>query len=337
MKKTVGICSIVIILIFCIASLCACNIAEQYFVFGTYLQVSASGTDCYKSVQIVYDYMDELENLFSPTVESSDLYNVNHSTPHTAVKCSEETMQIAKIAQTVYQLSDGAYDPSVYPLVRFYKMSGDLYAASVLKNDFEFEKLPEILSCVGLSKAFSFDFENNTITKLIDGAMLDFGGVAKGYATDKARNLTKCRMLINLGGNIGAKGKTYTIGISNPDRQDRGQSDTPYFAKLCLNDGECIATSGDYQRYYIFRNDDGESIVYHHIIDPRTGYCADTGIASCSVISADGALGDAVATAVVVLGAEKGAELVLQLGLKAVIIFENYEYRTVGDIEIQIR
>lgn len=336
MKKTVGIFSIVMVLIFSIASLCACNRAEQYFVFGTFLQVNASGKGCTNAPQKVYEYMEELENLLSPTIEGSDVYNVNHADVDAPVKCSESTMRIAKIAQTVYEMSDGAYDPSVYPLVRFYKMSGDLYLSSVLKNDFDFEKLPEALSVVGLLQAFAFDFENNTITKLIDGAMLDFGGIAKGYAADKARDLTDCKTLINLGGNVSAKNDTYSVGIANPDRADRKESETPYFAKLYLRDGECISTSGDYQRYYIYQNGE-ESKIYHHIIDPRTGLCANTGIASCSVISDNGALGDAVATAVVVLGVEEGERLLNNLGLKAVIIFADYTYKTVGNAEIELR
>lgn len=336
MNKTVKNIFVIAILIFTIASLTACNSAEQYFVLGTILQVDAEGRECSKTPDAVYRFMNDAEDVLSPTIEGSDIYNINHADVGVATKCNDLTMRVLKIAQKAYEYSNGAYDPSVYPLVRFYKMSGDTFVASVLKDDFDFDKLPAVLERVGLSKCFEIDYENSTVIKLVDGAMLDLGGVAKGYCVDKARDLCSERALINLGGNISAKGKSYSIGIANPDRIDREIRNTPYFAKLTLNDGECIATSGDYQRYYVYGEGENRKI-YHHLINPLTGMCADTGIASCSVISQDGALGDAIATAVVVMGYDKGVEMLNELGLSAVIVFDDFSYKTVGDISVELR
>lgn len=337
MKKAVKKISVIIVLMIAIASLFACNRAEQYFVLGTFLNVEASGTGCSAVPDKVYDFALDIETLLSPTIEGSDIYNVNHANTGVPVKCDEKTMEIASVAEYVYKQSNGAYDPSVYPLVRFYNMSGDLYKYAVVYEDLDFEKLPSVLALVGLNKAFTFDYENNTITKLIDGAMLDFGGIAKGYAVDKAREGIDCKMLVNLGGNISAKAKTYSIGIANPDRIDRAQSTTPYFGKISLGDGECVATSGDYQRYYAVQLGENQRKVYHHIINPVTGYCADEGIVSCSIVSQNGALGDAVATAVVILGEEEGVKLIETLGLKGVIIFDDLTYRCVGDLQFELR
>ncbi len=305
-----------------IASLCACSKAEQYFVLGTFLEVKASGNGSFDAPDKIYEFMSEIEDTLSPTLTTSDIYKVNNARVGEEIECGEHTMAVALIAQRVYELSNGAYDPSIYPIVRFYKMSGDLYVSSQLSVDFDLTQIPTLMSVVGLDRAFKFDFEKGTITKLIDGAMLDFGGVAKGYAVDKAREFFDGEMLINLGGNISAKGKDYTIGIANPTREGREQSPYSYYSKVKLFDGECISTSGDYQRYYVV-NVDGEQKIYHHIIDARTGLCADTGIASCTVITDDGALGDALATAVVVLGLEEGKRLLESVGAKAIIIFDD--------------
>ncbi len=305
-----------------IASLCACSKAEQYFVLGTFLEVKASGNGSFDAQDNVYEFMSEIEDMLSPTLDTSDIYKVNNARVGEEIECSVHTIEVAKIAKRVYELSNGAYDPSIYPIVRFYKMSGDLYISSQLSTDFDLTQIPTLMSVVGLDRAFKFDFEKGTITKLIDGAMLDFGGVAKGYAVDRARELFDGEMLINLGGNISAKGKNYTIGIANPTRVGRETSQSSYYSRVTLSDGECISTSGDYQRYYVV-NVDGEQKIYHHIIDARTGLCADKGIASCTVITDDGALGDALATAVVALGYEEGKRLLESVGAKAIIIFDD--------------
>ncbi len=333
MKKKAFILSLIIII--SIASLTACDRAEQYFVFGTVLDIKAEGIGSSKAVEDIDSYMQSLDDLLSPTIEGSDLNKINNSTAGEAVKCSDTTMEIFKIALSVYEASDGAYDPSIYPLVRLWKFSGDLFDKWEKHSLPTQEQIDEAKAVVGLKDSFAADFENNTITKLKEGAMLDFGGVAKGYAVQKSLDMVQKRALVNLGGNIGAKGKNYSVGIANPARSDR-QYTTSYFAKFTLQNGECVATSGDYERYYTI-----DDTIYHHIINPLTGTPCDTsgenGVISCSVISTDGAISDAVATAVVVLGKQKGMVLLEKLGLKAVVIDGNNNVATVGDISIEIK
>lgn len=319
----------------CIASLTACSRAEHFFVFGTTLEIKAEGVGLSKTIKDVSEYMMSLEELLSPTKEGSDIYNVNRAEVGTAINCDEVTMQIFKSAHAVYEASDGAYDPSVYPLVILWEFSGNTFD-NIKEHTLPAEdKIAQALTVVGLDKCFKADYENRTITKLVDGAMLDFGGVAKGYSVEKSLDLVQKRALINLGGNIGAKGKSYAVGIANPARSDRIYN-TSYFAKFTLEDGECVATSGDYERYYTI---DGK--IYHHIIDTRTGKPCDTsgrnGVISCSVISKDGALSDAVATAVVVLGKQKGVALLEKLNLKGVVIDGENNATTVGNIEIELK
>lgn len=329
---------VLICLIICIASLTACSRAEQFFVYGTNLEIQSKGIKSSQTISAIHSYIASLEDVLSATQEGSDIYNVNHSKAGVAIECSDVTMQIMRVAYYVFEESDGAYDPSVYPLVRLWKFSGDLYSQNIdsTPTDDEIEKT---MNVVGLDRAFAIDFDNNTITKLIDGAMLDFGGVAKGYAVEKSLSLANDQTLVNLGGNIGAVRGSFNVGIANPDRKGR-EFITPYYAKFRLGDGECVSTSGDYERYYCISDGTHEAI-YHHIINPFTGKPADTsgenGVVSCSVVTDKGALGDAVATAVVVLGKEKGVALMQKLGLKGLIIDGNMNSQEVGDFEVELK
>lgn len=333
--KKIKVIFVALTLLLCIASLTACSTAEQYFVYGTALDISVDGIGASKAINNVYEYISALENVLSPTIEGSDLQRINSAPVSEPVKCEAATMQLMKISELVWEMSNGAYDPSIYPLVRLWSFSGDKFVQGVQKQVPTSEQISAALESVGLKKAFSIDYEQGTITKLIDGAMLDFGGIAKGYATQKSLEMTDKNMLVNLGGNIGGIGKSYSIGIANPQRADRSFA-TPYFASFELLSGECVSTSGDYERYY-----QADGSIYHHIINPATGYPVDTsvegGVISCTVVSTDGALADAIATAVVVLGAERGKSLCEQLNVKAFLITSDYSYLTVGDLDVTIK
>lgn len=334
--KKVKLTLLIITLIVCIASLTACSTAEQYFVYGTTLDVTVEGFVASKKITAIQEYMTSLESILSPTAWGSDLYKINNAKAGEAVECNTVTMEIMQICEQVYDLSNGAYDASVYPLVRLWNFSGDTFTLGSEKDIPTSEQIQNALALVGLKKAFSVDYDRGTITKLIDGAMLDFGGVAKGYATQKSLEMTDGKVLVNLGGNIGAKGKNYNVGIANPQRTDRTFT-TAYFAKFSLNDGECVSTSGDYERYYTAS--DGN--IYHHIINPKTGYPQDTSkddsVISCTVISKDGALADALATAVVVLGAKDGVKLLEKANVKALIIKSDLTYQVVGNLSVEIK
>lgn len=337
---------ILILLFVCVASLTACSSVKQAIVFGTFLTVDvASSTTPRKDAERVQKYMDALENILSPTIEGSDIERINSADVGVPVVCHTETMEILSVAEYVFNASDGAYDPSVYPLVRLWRFSGDTFGTlNPLVVPTDIEIIAKLL-VVGLDKAFAIDYENRTVTKLLAGAMLDFGGIAKGYASDYARNIVPAKkMLINLGGNISAKGKTYTIGVANPARADRSFA-TAYFGTIKLASGECISTSGDYERYYSVQVGE-ETLFYHHIIDTRTGRPADTsgedGIVSATVISTNGAFADAVATAIVVLGKERGLELLARLQadgrypVKAVLIDGEMQNVVFGNIGFEI-
>lgn len=123
-------------------------------------------------------------------------------------------------------------------------------------------------------------------------------------------------MLVNLGGNIGAAGGSFTVGVGNPRPETDSRS---YLGTFTLSDGETVTTSGDYERYFVF-----EGKRYHHIIDPATGRPADSGLVSATVITVKGGTGgaaaDALATAMMIVGKERALELAKEFGVGCVLV-----------------
>ena len=171
--------------------------------------------------------------------------------------------------------------------------------------------------------------DNNalTITKSDKRAELDFGAVAKGHAAQRAIEILKENgikdAIINIGGTVAVMGDK-KVGVTHPRKSS-------VIASFNIFDGETVATSGDYERYYII----GDKR-YHHIIDPATGRPADNGIISVTIVSDDGALSDALSTAVFVMGAKDGLEYAVSKGAKCLIILEDKTYLVSQGFEVRI-
>jgi len=161
-------------------------------------------------------------------------------------------------------------------------------------------------------------FDGNHVTSTNRHVQLDFGGVAKGYAVDLAvdriRKLGVQNAIVDAGGDLRAIGshgdRPWRIGIRNP----RGPG---VIASLEARGDESIFTSGDYERYFMYK---GKR--YHHIIDPRTGY-PSTGASSATVIHTDAATADAAATALIVAGPQKWRAVARSMGLQYVMLVDS--------------
>lgn len=150
-----------------------------------------------------------------------------------------------------------------------------------------------------------------------DSFTVDFGAAGKGIALDEIRDYLETtetkEAVISIGGSILLYGeKDFTVGIRNPE----GNAGS-HIAILNV-DGCCVSTSGGYERFF---EKDGKT--YHHILDPDTGYPAESGTVSVTVVSESGILSDALSTACFVLGIEKGAALAEEYGCETVFIDEN--------------
>lgn len=264
---------------------------DNRLLMGTIVEVTSPDK---RAAEIVFDEIARIEKLLSVFDPGSDISRLNRSG---SVKASPETFFIVKRSIEFCHASGGAFDITVGPLVE---------AWGFKNNDFRQPpdtEISGILEKVGCDKIILIETDNVLQFKL-PGVKINLGGIGKGFALDRAAIVLKKQKihscLINSGGQVYAVGdcfgKPWKIGIRGP----RGEGIIRLFA---LKDGS-VSTSADDQRFFIIG---GRR--YGHILDPRTGYPAQSGLISASVVASDGVTADALSTAVVVLGLKKGQEL----------------------------
>ncbi|MDZ4159027.1 MAG: FAD:protein FMN transferase, partial [Anaerolineaceae bacterium] len=202
-----------------------------------------------------------------------------------------------------HRLSDGAFDAALGALVNLWGFGGGSPALPLH---------PEIMDALALSGWERVQLLDGERVSRPAGVQLDFGGIGKGYAVDRAVEILRqygvSQALVNAGGEIAVLGGGWRIGIQHP------RLENALLGSLELKD-MAVATSGDYQQFFEL---DGKR--YHHILNPKTGYPA-TGIHGVTVIAPNCTDADALATAIFVLGPDPGLALVENLpGVEALII-----------------
>ncbi len=261
---------------------------------GTYMTLTAYGESAEEALTISEDRIKELESLWSVTDENSDIYTVNQN-GGIPTEIHEETAEILQFALDMAHRTNGALDPTIFPVVTAWGFISGEY------------QIPAADELTGLLKKVDYEkvlLEENFVT-LPDGMQLDLGAVGKGYTGDIIAELLKeqgvTSALLDIGGNIqmvGRKpdGSRWRLGIQNPFGE----------GSLGILESEDIAvvTSGNYERYFV--GEDGKQ--YGHIIDPSTGYPAESGLASVSIMAKEGKLCDALSTAIYVMGLNGATE-----------------------------
>ena len=264
---------------------------QRFLAMDTYMHFTVYGNDT--AGRQAQDEILSLERLLSVTDEASEVYAINHRTKSTC-ELSPELTALLEQALILARQTDGTFDPTVYPVVRAWGFTAGTYQVP------EQDKLAALLPLVDHKKA---NLDGNTLT-LPDAVQLDFGGIAKGWAGDRAAQLLRgmgvTSAILWLGGNIhtiGTKpdGSLWNIGIEDPDTG--GNLGTVAVADLA------VVTSGSYQRFFTANGQ-----TYHHIIDPATGCPANSGLTSVTVVGKHGARCDALSTALFVMGLEQGAQ-----------------------------
>lgn len=214
------------------------------------------------------------------------------------VELNDALASVVEKALYVSSLSDGRYDITVAPLVSLWNVN----EASVPPSE------DDILSALSLVGYKNISLDGNTLFLSEKGSGVDFGSAGKGLAGDElAKNLLQNGIsagIINLGGNIRVFGDNpknpegkFTVGIKDPFGRSQ------IIGSVKVKDTN-VVTSGAYERYFIYDNER-----YHHILDPKTGYPADNGIESVTVICSDGALADILSTALFVAGYDLGIDM----------------------------
>ncbi|MDO8283321.1 MAG: FAD:protein FMN transferase [Thermodesulfovibrionia bacterium] len=260
----------------------------------------------------------ELINYFSP---DSELTAINRAAGKNPVKVSKDTLDTIKKAIHISDLTDGAFDPAIGPVIKLWGFSKDpskrfVPAKDAVSNalrliDYKKVKINEATSEVYLEDA---------------GMELDLGGIAKGYGADKAIEVIKAKgikaALVAIAGDIKGYGRRpdgqpWRVGVQNPrPKSDKktSDSDDDILTALYLID-QAVSTSGDYERFF---TQDGKR--YHHIIDPKTGFPSESQAISVSVIAPQGYISDGISTGVFVLGSQKGIALLESMGLEGIIV-----------------
>ena len=278
---------------------------------GTVVEITLVGDDeeaTRKAALQAFHEIKRIETLMSPWINSSDVTRMNRSAGKEWVKVSPETLKVIKKAEEISELSGGGFDITVGPLTQLWRIARERGIPPSA------EELKQKLDLVNF-KNMMIDQEGKVYLKK-RGMAIDLGGIAKGYAVDRAfkllRSLGYENLIVNAGGDLRAGGlkldQPWTIGIQDPRASQK------IMARVWISD-TAVATSGDYEKFFFHQ---GKR--YHHIFNPRDGLPAEE-CQSVTIVCKEMMAADGLATAVFVLGPEKGYSLCQKLeGVDCLIV-----------------
>lgn len=268
------------------------------------------------------DCLRNLENQISVRVVDSEVSNFNRNYVADGIyRLSESVLGYLKEELIIWEETEGAFSPCIRPLTSLW---------AIEEGQTEIPEEGMITESMKLLDASNIEIVEDGVIFHEDNMAIDFGAAGKGIACDYViEELEKTDIdgaVISIGGSIavyGSKGerREWHIGIRDP----RGEEDDIMGVVVC-EDNVFVSTSGDYEKYFEV---DGKR--YHHIIDPSTGYPADRGLISVTIISESGFLSDALSTACFVMGLDDGMKYAQKKGVEAVFITEDRQvYVTKG-------
>lgn len=268
--------------------------------------------------------IDRIEKLISSWDPKSQTSKINQNAGIQPVTVDPELFDLIDRAIGLSRLTDGAFDISYASMDRIWKFDGsmtEMPTESALRKS---------VARVGYDNIV-LDKVNSTVFLKKNGMKIGFGGIGKGYAADKAKQLLKSKGvssgIINASGDMNTwgvqpDGSEWKVAITNPLNKNKA------FALLPLNNG-AVVTSGNYEKFVEFG---GKR--YTHIIDPRTGY-PSSGIISVTVFAPSAELADALATSVFVMGREVGLDRINQMpNIECIIIDDKGNITKSNNIEI---
>lgn len=261
---------------------------------------------------------DKYEALFSRTKPSSELYRLNHGTlpkEGNASVLSSDTADLISKGLEYGNLSNGAFDIAIEPVSSLWDFTSE---EKIIPDQAALDAALPLISYKDVL------LEGNLLTFRQEGMGLDLGAIAKGYIADKMKEFLMEKGVksatINLGGNvlcIGNRpdGNPFRIGIQKPFAN---RSETIAIMDIT---GKSVVSSGIYERYF-----EKDGCLYHHILNPATGYPYDNHLTSVTIISDKSVDGDGLSTSCFALGLEKGMELIDSLpDVQAVFITDDYQ------------
>jgi thiamine biosynthesis lipoprotein len=247
--------------------------------------------------------MERLEGMLSAWVSTSDINRINDAAGGKPITVSPDTWQVILYTQELSRQTEGAFDITIGAVMRlwdFQSPEAQVPDETAIQRSLLLVEPHQLL----------LDTVNVKVGLRRRGAAVDLGGAAKGYAVDRAIAILKEHgvkaAMVDAGGDIGllgrkSGGEAWKIGIRHPRLPGE-------IIEILQVDSGAVATSGDYERFFLQDN-----VRYHHILDPGTGMPA-RGAVSATILAKTALEADVLATAVFVLGPEKGLGLIERLG-----------------------
>lgn len=263
-------------------------------------------------LETAFDEIQRLENLLSVTVEGSDLDRLNQAAGQSWVDIAPETEEVLRLAKEYSVLSGGYFDVTSGALI-------DLW--NIHDGEGHYPTQEELDEAMPLTDSDALLVEEGRAYLTKEGMKVNLGAIAKGYIADRVKALLLdegvTHAALDLGRNlllIGGKTEEEPFRIGVQDPADAAGALVGYVSVA----DKSVVTSGTYERYFTY-----EGQRYHHILDPFTGFPADNGLASVTILSDSSAQGDALSTSCLLLGQEKGLALIESLdGVEALFIDE---------------
>lgn len=269
--------------------------SEDVFAMDTYMTVTAYGDNADEAVKKSIEEIHRLDDLLSTGKEDSEITQLNQKGRENVTK---DTEILLERSLELWQDTDGIFEIGIYPLMEAWGFTKKEYHVPSQ------EVLDELLPLADSSQIL-LDSEDSTVEFLKDGMEIDLGGIAKGYTSQRIMEIFEENQIssgmVSLGGNVQVKGRKtdgslWKVAIQSPDEKDENLG--------ILQAEDCaVITSGGYQRYF---EEDG--VTYHHILDPSTGYPAQSGLVSVTIVSKDGVAADGLSTSLFVMGEEKAID-----------------------------
>ena len=291
-------------------------VTKTGFYFDTVIQVTIYDAGKKSCLDDCMEIAGKYENMLSPTIEGSDIWNINHSNGK-PVAVSPETAELLKTALFYCELSGGRIDLTMETVSNLWDFHADNEATNQVPDKAALERALRHVDYHNLI------IENDTVTLLDPDSAISLGFIAKGYIADKIKEYLLSQnvenAIINLGGNLLAvgtrpDGTPFQFGIQMPfDAQ--GSTITT----LSVSNRSTVS-SGVYERY--FYQDD---VLYHHILDTTSGYPVQNHLLGVTILSDSSTMGDALSTTCFVLGLDEGMELIESLeDVEAIFITDDY-------------
>ncbi len=245
-------------------------------------------------------------NLYNP---ESEISLINNAASNGTVKPADDVFELISRSLEISEITHGAFDITFASTGKLWDFSKENFTPP---DDKTVQKLLPLISY----KNVKLDNKAKTVKFLKKETKIGLGGIAKGYATGRAISKLKRRNV--KGAIVACAGDIQVIGDNNGTPWRTGIQDprsNSVIAAIDMYDGEAVSTSGDYERFRIVN---GKR--YHHILNPATGYPADSGLISVSVFSKDPVLSDAYSTALFVSGLEKSKSILVSMPVLSAVL-----------------